>query len=920
MPICDDYWDTPSAKVVCRFLGRSSRVVAKPIVQSRWGKTGHRYALDDVMCKGIENYITDCPHAASKEDCSEGEGAGVVCFEPDTVELSHGSDGFVVAMGRPVLSSIWGIDESQVVCNQLFGRSFSGKRVPIYKSLLVDVSQMSMQCVISNVSCIGNENGIEHCSYNVIGDCPSQRIVPKVYCAICTDNDFISVVQSLSLDGTRETQYKSVVKQLDHLKTKCRNWNCSGKKSDFSYPTFCTVKAFLEDFRSILEPTKDDRVVFLENKFHYGKLLAQNILKQKFSSLKNDITNLGDQTSAFQKSLANHFETVAQFDAIKIQTDLTSLTMNWRTSIDGIADEKALLQKQLADLSSLASKVLIADKIELTVNVILQVIQTFLGGLKDLAGNVAGIHQTGVDIAKSSLKSAQLGFVIGQLPEVQRIIAEIETKIKDNKESHLAINNFFKEAQNGQFSLGTARQFLNHYKDFDGAIDSVKVAKLEEILNFMVDEICSMINDASSVSGNIIAAVKADEGSCLRPKLTITTIITTFNELEEDQKKIMRGYAELAKAKLSISSSENLAIALKNDLNDPLIRILAQARSTFQLRNQKRKLIEEACDEITYLNHGVEESFCKRLKSNIDLDMGKLISYKRKDMCLGNVHEKIVVLPAQFSNKTSLDRLNMGQLLQNSNDSYWKTMGSTFFKIPNEKWLLDYGWIHKGEKGPFYIKKFEIFLPPIQPYQSTAYSVQTQAKVLTSVVNNINYAFPEEINMKYNYFENAHSPSLSCREKLTPYAQCSGTLLNPVCITGKTKDTGPFYPPVTSLWKLDIKSKYRLPDIHSKIPFFLHARVQLCSSGSSYRKRRSLLFSLAKQCCQKHDQYYDATVNIAAAGNNPCKICPQGSSPRLEGYFCEECPVGHQPNKELYGCMLCPHGTHKNVTGPAHCQ
>lgn len=423
--------------------------------------------------------------------------------------------------------------------------------------------------------------------------------------------------------------------------------------------------------------------------------------------------------------------------------------------------------------------------------------------------------------------------------------------------------------------------------------------------------------------------IKANEGPCLKPKLTITTIIATFNELDGDQTKIIQGYATLARAKLFENSAEDLANVLKTRLSDPLVRVLTKAQSAFLLREQKRKLIDEACHEITYLNHGVEESFCTQLKSNIDSDMGKLISYKRKDMCLGKSNEKIVLIPVKVSNKSSTGAINMEQLLQHHNDSYWKTKGSTFLRIPNEKWLLENGWIYKGQKGPFYVKKFEIFLPPLQPKHGTEYIVQTQAKVVASTINNVSYVFPPEVNtMQFNYYENAHSPSLACLEKLTPYAQCQGTHLRPVCIIGKPKDAGPFYPPITSLWKLDIQSRFQIPEINSKTPFFLHARVQLCSSGTfvQHRPKRSIqsptsqTSAFGSHCCQKGNEYYDPMEKIAAAGNNPCKRCPPGSSPRLEGSFCEVCPVGQQSSKELYGCEVCSSGTQKNSTRPANCQ
>lgn len=387
MPICDDSWDDLDAKVVCQSLGRSWGVVAKHIRHSRWGNTGDNFALDEVHCKGHERYVTECPHS-KHDDCGRSEGAGVVCFEPKTVKLSQGNEGLVMALGRPVINTVWGMKESQVVCNQLFGHSFL-KNVPIYQSSVVQ-TQRQANCVISNVKCSGSENGIERCSYDVIKDCPSNSTVPKVSCAICTEQNLIYAIQSLTVDGNRKEQYEEVEKQLSYLKTKCRNWDCSGKEKNFTNPDFCKVMAFLEDWKAILEPANNTQVVFPENKFHYSKLLEQNLLKQRFSSLDKSIRNLGDQTSVFQKSLANHFKTLSRFDADKTKTDLRSLTASWKASINGIKDEKSLLKKQLSDLINLTSDVLVADKFALLAKMILQIVQTIVSGPTELAGNAAG--------------------------------------------------------------------------------------------------------------------------------------------------------------------------------------------------------------------------------------------------------------------------------------------------------------------------------------------------------------------------------------------------------------------------------------------------------------------------------------------------------------------------------------------------
>merc|ERR1712112_676282 len=58
-PVCDDYWDTKDAKVVCRMLGYTG---GDAIIESAYGPTGVDFAMDDVQCNGDEHTISDCPH------------------------------------------------------------------------------------------------------------------------------------------------------------------------------------------------------------------------------------------------------------------------------------------------------------------------------------------------------------------------------------------------------------------------------------------------------------------------------------------------------------------------------------------------------------------------------------------------------------------------------------------------------------------------------------------------------------------------------------------------------------------------------------------------------------------------------------------------------------------------------------------
>ena len=75
--VCDDFWGTPDATVVCRQLGFSDMgAIATSL--SFFGQGTDPIALDDVMCVGTESRLIDCPFTAT-HNCIHLEDAGVRC-------------------------------------------------------------------------------------------------------------------------------------------------------------------------------------------------------------------------------------------------------------------------------------------------------------------------------------------------------------------------------------------------------------------------------------------------------------------------------------------------------------------------------------------------------------------------------------------------------------------------------------------------------------------------------------------------------------------------------------------------------------------------------------------------------------------------------------------------------------------------
>ncbi|XP_022110413.1 uncharacterized protein LOC110989982 isoform X2 [Acanthaster planci] len=201
--ICDDYWGINDATVICRELGYSRAVQA--LRYAEFGEGVVDTLLDDLHCRGDEETVFDCQHRGPQiHDCTHREDAGVECEPCDSMPCLNGGscssfpgnfscqcrEGYsgpaceIVELrligGRTrnegrieiflngtwgtLCDNLWGLEEAQVACRQL---GFPGvMEVAPDRSLYGDGFG---PIHLDNISCIGDENGLESCQHRGIG-------------------------------------------------------------------------------------------------------------------------------------------------------------------------------------------------------------------------------------------------------------------------------------------------------------------------------------------------------------------------------------------------------------------------------------------------------------------------------------------------------------------------------------------------------------------------------------------------------------------------------------------------------------------------------------------------------------------------------------------------------------------------------
>ena len=159
-----------------------------------------------------------------------------------------------------------------------------------------------------------------------------------------------------------------------------------------------------------------------------------------------------------------------------------------------------------------------------------------------------------------------------------------------------------------------------------------------------------------------------------------------------------------------------------------------------------------------------------------------------------------------------------------------------------------------------------------------------------------------------------------------------------LCVVDSGNFSGPPYPSLMNKWTVDLtlfsgrkawekaagyQGPYPIPG--PKGGLYLKVGAEICFANENRKTiARQSQDSPYRDCeCVKYNEKYGSEYVENPLENHNCHACPQGSDPRMFGYFCESCPAGFEPHhnwEDEWGCKPCKDKYFKAQPGNDDCE
>ena len=867
--------------------------------------------MNNVVCQGEENSLASCRHN-TYHNCGPSEGAAAICLAPSSMRLQPFNsvntkyEGSIFFEDVPICANQWDFKAAQVACNHLYQEEFT-INVPVY-SYRTSVAPSAAPYFLTSVTCTGNEKFLTQCQMSIAKSCATN--ISSVQCARCSPLTLMNIVKEIKFEGSMSEVYQSAEVALTKLAEKCRDWDCT--ISNPVYPEFCQVKAFLKSIKWYTKP-RNEMFTTLSSEVDHFALLSHNYLRGNFETIRSDIDTLGEKVAA---NLGDYFSEIARFDQMTAKSEKEN-------ALKTLADLKARSYKTSNEMGEILGGLMISafgiSALDLESKAIVLALRIAgasnpIKWLTEGDSTLVDMKEAISEVAIQVLRIQQVEYIISNsIPKLSVLDNSISAKLYKNKDTFGNIKSFLEIIEKSkEFTKTQVENFIEHLEKYEPAITLIDISEYSTILSEIVEKLCEVIENPTTELGTIGATQALYAGHCSNAKPTASKLVALYTEISTQETAIMDSFSKFARANIAQIAANKLSISMKGTSGDQLRKLLTKYEALHVIRYHKVTLIKNACDYITYLNHGVEKQVCKDLLENPSGDPGALIATVPISMCeCSTCHTKKgeFLIPATMTGEN--DTINLSTLY---NSVSQVTDGSSMLKIPNKDWLLENRWISAFDEEPFFLKKINLYLPPAN---NITHEINIKLSLLDNQLGGKTYRFDHGITLKNIYTVNEQS----CAHP-NPYAieSCSNKL-GTFCVHTEGIINDKLLPRLDgSTWNINIQSSYILPKIYSATKLFLKATAEFCFRSKSLNRPKHNAYSESQQCCFNNGMFTDQILRKQFPSESPCKDCPESSSPRLNGYFCEKCPAGYEPNMSYnFGCTPCPISKFKPAPGQFAC-
>ncbi|XP_046581948.1 uncharacterized protein LOC124289374 [Haliotis rubra] len=627
---------------------------------------------------------------------------------------------------------------------------------------------------------------------------------------------------------------------------------------------------------------------------------------------KSDLLNIAKYlTAQISQSVANQFE--------GLQTYFTKVeSFNRDKSMADIKYVKGMLDKFTKSSKKLQGTV--NDNIDKVVKYALKAAQAQVGEQAAMlalrvaeACNPMDWLINGGSASEIMETAALLANSIADLAVVEKLKSSVSSLIKETKALSVGFaknNHFLKIIRqvidniDSPYSSFEADKtfFLTKYADYQPGITRPQLVGVEVFWGVVVDEACKVIENSEASASAHFKREVGKSGICWKTKIEIAKMIETFSEIYDFQFDLIEDMASYMRAQTAVNAAQSMnanfeAITAKAGTAEDRLMVMEQMSAILVVTHKVQTwvIVDQYCNILEYKNGGQRPTVCKGVKSEIPALLAQ------PEVACDNevrLYVNIPTVPAKSSDKSYV----------NISDLY--AGNEITFKIENQQWLRDNGWIGVNDNIiASYVKDFEVYAPT----KTTSYR-----RVKSTVIGLLNnelipgqteYVIVPQHPMVFEYQEGLLLHNCRKGKLQNPYTTCTNDKISYICPLSndlttceelKTKTL--LFPSVFSTWKIQLQGfKFSpVPDPATELP--IKVGILMCtmynkkteeqttrrnirdtSSQHSVSERSGSSLGCDKSCCPEGQYLSQKTFT--------CKPCPAGSVSALGGYYCQKAPA-----------------------------